>query len=132
MLVPISLVIPITNSNNEIYLWVQKRKSSDDLNGLLEFPGGKIEKSELPEVAALREVLEETGVRINQSKLKKFKNYDFIAGDNKILLMTFIYEDTSGEFPESGRIALRELLVREGDIPPNNKQILLDLSQYFR
>lgn len=132
MILPISIVIPISHNQSELNVWVQKRESTDNLNGLLEFPGGKIEKNESPEEAGVREVLEETGVKIEAQKLQKFKNYDFSVADKKILLMVFLYEDLEGNFPDSGRIPLRELLNRTCEIPPNNKQILLDLSQYFR
>ena len=77
MIIPISIVIPYIKKDSELFLWVQDRKSSDELAGLLEFPGGKIENEETPEQAAMREVLEETGVFLDESKLKKFKNYDF-------------------------------------------------------
>lgn len=43
---------------------VLRRRSRDELDGLWEFPGGKIEPGETPEAAASRECAEETGVRV--------------------------------------------------------------------
>jgi mutator protein MutT len=43
-------------------LLVTRRLPTAHLGGLWEFPGGKIRAGESPEVAAVREVLEETGV----------------------------------------------------------------------
>ena len=43
---------------------VGRRSKSVPLGGLWEFPGGKIEQDESPKVAAVRECLEETGIRV--------------------------------------------------------------------
>lgn len=45
-------------------LLIQQRASGVALAGLWEFPGGKIEPGETPQQAAVRECLEETGVRV--------------------------------------------------------------------
>ncbi|MFQ5529663.1 MAG: A/G-specific adenine glycosylase [Gemmatimonadota bacterium] len=45
-------------------LLIQRRPEQGLLGGLWEFPGGKVETSESPEQAAVREVLEETGLSI--------------------------------------------------------------------
>ena len=46
--------------------FVQRRAPTGLLGGLWEFPGGKLEPGESPERAAVRELLEETGVRVRQ------------------------------------------------------------------
>lgn len=132
MIVPISIVIPIIKSENKIEVWVQKRETKDDLHGLLEFPGGKVERNEAPVQAAAREVLEETGVEISESEILKFKNFDFKSGDNTILLMTYLYYDTSGKFSRNGRYSLEGLSLMENEIPPKNKEIIVELLEYFR
>lgn len=45
-------------------LFIQRRPEDGLLGGLWEFPGGKVEPGESPEQAAVREVAEETGMRI--------------------------------------------------------------------
>lgn len=45
-------------------LFIQRRPDDGLLGGLWEFPGGKIEPGESPEQAAVREVAEETGLRV--------------------------------------------------------------------
>lgn len=65
----VSIVIPYRQAEDQIYIWMQKRTSTDELNGKLEFPGGKIEKDETPKIAAIRETLEETGVKLESDDL---------------------------------------------------------------
>lgn len=43
-------------------------------------PGGKIEEGELPEAAAIREVMEETGITVFQVKKIHEGAYDFSSG----------------------------------------------------
>lgn len=45
-------------------LLVTQRPSGTHLAGSWEFPGGKLEPGEAPEVCAVREVLEEVGLRV--------------------------------------------------------------------
>ena len=49
-------------------LWMQKRKGHGPLEGLWEFPGGKIEGQESPEGAAQREFFEEVGVFLKRPR----------------------------------------------------------------
>lgn len=59
-------VIPITE-NNEIIMVRQFRKAFDE--ELLEIPAGKIEHDEKPEVCAIRELKEETGLSADKISL---------------------------------------------------------------
>ncbi len=62
--------------------------------GLWEFPGGKLESSELPEHALLREIKEEVGLNIN--------NYQFLGEithqypDKTVQLIVFLVTQFSG------------------------------------
>lgn len=132
MIIPISIVIPFNQNKDKLRLWVQERQSRDSYNGMLEFPGGKIESDEDPEEAAVREVQEETSVTLLTDELLKFKNYDFQLGDKTILLMVFLFNDRLERFPGEGYVCINELLENEAKLPPKNIEILTDLIEYFQ
>ncbi len=53
--------------DEKIILIKQYRKSADEI--LIEIPAGKIKENETPKMAAIREMFEETGYRINSLEL---------------------------------------------------------------
>lgn len=66
---------------------------------LWDLPGGGIEKGETPEIAAVRETHEETGLRIKLSKrLGTYKNIDVKTGGIWNTTYLFKGEVISGEF----------------------------------
>lgn len=129
---PIAIVIPFRKTQGEVFVWTQVRESADDLSGLLEFPGGKIEKQESPLDCAVREVCEEAGVTVNAVELKKWKCYNFETSSKLILLHTYLYFDNGRKlFPETGLIRLENYLDYAKRIPPKNNEILAELYQYL-
>lgn len=92
---------------------MQTRESSDELNGLLEFPGGKVEVNETVEEAARREVQEEVGVQVEG--LRFYKQHES--------LNIFFYKDDSESFQASGWHPLETIADLEkiqNSIPPAN------------
>lgn len=99
---PISILIPFKRSNKSIHLWFQKRISNDELNGLLEFPGGKVGEGELPIEAALREVLEEVSVNLQISDLKLFKSMTYQYPNKTLNFFIYVFEDKKELFSSNG------------------------------
>jgi 8-oxo-dGTP diphosphatase len=102
-IIPVSVGIFIRNCTaSSCELWTQKREEDGPLNGLWEFPGGKIEKGETPEIAMCREVLEETQYSLNIEKnYRQYKLYPYEYEDRKIHL--YVYWIMNEEGPEHGR-----------------------------
>ncbi len=74
-------------------------KASSDLHGegTWTMPGGKLEFHETLIDGICREVLEETGIKINKDKLKVISVGDEIVPDNHYITVGFLCEDFEGE-----------------------------------
>ncbi len=127
MITPISILIPFYKKDGEFYLWTQVRDSKDELTGMLEFPGGKIESHESPLQAVKREVSEETGVDVEHVDL--FGAFSFGSG---LLLHTYLFEDRAHTFCSEGYKRISDLRAGEFQVPPNNIVIVEKLSLYFQ
>lgn len=87
-LVPVAVAIFLKKLNDGTYeTWVQER-TYGELKGQWEFPGGKIETSETPWDALVREIHEETRVIVQgQGRLLGIYPHDY--GQKRVLLHVF-------------------------------------------
>ena len=83
----------VVNSDNEVL--IAKRAVDAHQGGLWEFPGGKVEAGESVEQALARELLEETGIRVEQARPLIRVHHDY--GDKSVLLDVWRVEAFSGE-----------------------------------
>lgn len=83
----------IINRDNQILL--ARRKPGKHLAGYWEFPGGKIEPGETPEMCLLREIKEELGLAIQVSTF--FMENEHHYEDKSILLKAYFCTYLSGE-----------------------------------
>ena len=114
---------------DDVYIWMQKRETLDELQGKLEFPGGKIEKDETPILAAIREVQEEVSVSLSDDELELATIFENKLVDKIINLYVFIchssfkFQDTESSkwFPYGKKESFWL------DIPPANQSFLDDI-----
>ena len=66
---PIILVAAVALLNEEGKVLLAKRPPGRPLAGLWEFPGGKVDPGEDPEMALIRELMEELGIEIARADL---------------------------------------------------------------
>ena len=109
---------------------VARREPGSHLEGLWEFPGGKIEPGEEPHAAALRELREETGLEAQDAEPLNIFHYAY--PDRDVRLHAFVVRDARGEpgrwewvergslealpMPEANRAILRALAWRLGHV----------------
>ncbi|HHH2010811.1 TPA: 8-oxo-dGTP diphosphatase MutT [Yersinia enterocolitica] len=83
----------IRNSQQEIF--ITQRAADSHMAGFWEFPGGKIEQGETPEVALKRELLEETRISVKEAVLLKVLEHTFT--DRIVTLSFYMVEAWDGE-----------------------------------
>lgn len=70
----IRVVAALMVENNKVLIAARKKGT---LQGLWEFPGGKIEEGESPEQALIREIREEMEIAISVDKCLMTREYDY-------------------------------------------------------
>ncbi|MFW6269462.1 MAG: NUDIX hydrolase [Bacillota bacterium] len=75
-------ILPVTDNDNKIIMVKQYRKAPEEI--LLELPAGKLEPGEKPEKCAERELLEETGYKVEEME-QLFSFYTTPGYSNEIL-----------------------------------------------
>ena len=91
----IKIVVSLALINDADEILLSKRPKNKHLAGFWEFPGGKIETGEIPEIALIREIKEELNIEINIKNKLGEENYQ----DDKInvKLHYFICSHANGE-----------------------------------
>lgn len=106
---------------------LQQRAPGRQMEGLWEFPGGKIEEGERPEAALIRELREELGIEASSESLVPAAFASAELGDRHLLLLLYICRNWSGEPQALDAAALK--WVRPGEmaaleIPPADKPLI--------
>lgn len=111
----VSIVIPYHKDKSN-YLWFQTRESNDELSGMHEFPGGKIEPSESPVQAAIREFNEEVGIKIQESDLKLIKIHNHSKVDNFVFYI-FLLADAKDKLDKEGWKLVDDSVLKSENLP---------------
>jgi 8-oxo-dGTP diphosphatase len=134
-LIPVALALFHRRlSNNELELWVQERTDEGPYQGLLEFPGGGIEKGETPFSACVREVQEEVGIDISAEKEHFMGIYRNEHSERVILLYVFLFRDVESLEGKGEWLRLETLSDSENyrdKIPGPNHRIIEDLFRFY-
>lgn len=137
----VSVVIPL--QIKELMLWGQERREDGALDGLWEFPGGKIEAEETPRLCAIRELKEEVGIEVDEKNLINFNTYPFEyksgQGERKVVLYVYLLPISHQSEYLKGKLKsgwksfslVEPQAFAQGNYPAANKQILSDLAVYL-
>ena len=128
--IPVSLLVAFQINDHGVSVFMQKRAEKGQLNGLLEFPGGKVQANELPEAAAVREFSEE--VEEISGSCKRFKMYKYDYSDRSVCLFVHIMRVEDKEFCKGSWVSLPSNY-NESDwldvVPAANLEIISDLTK---
>ncbi len=94
----IEVVAAIITYNQKILCMQRGKGTYDYISYKYEFPGGKIEPGETPEVALLREIDEEMELQLEQSKVDSFLTIEHQYPDFFIKMHSFLCPVESDKF----------------------------------
>jgi 8-oxo-dGTP diphosphatase len=75
---------------------ISTRPKGKNMDGLWEFPGGKMEKNEVPEVALARELEEELGIQTSPSCMYPLTFTSYRYPDKHLIMFVFICRKWNG------------------------------------
>ena len=130
--IPVSLAVVLKKAPSGAQVLLQKRVEDGPLNGLLEFPGGKIEAGETPEDCALRELKEETGLSLEKTDVYgRIGPYNYDYPDRCVcLFVVLVRQDASTENDSRHWVQLPSKFDQgdwESKVPEANLDIFKDL-----
>ena len=90
------LVVAIAMIDENSRVLLAERPTNRSMAGLWEFPGGKIDKDETPELALCREIKEELGVILKPQNLKPFFFASHQYKDFHLLMPLYLCSEWEG------------------------------------
>ena len=96
-----TLCYVIDTKNNSTLMIYRNKKLNDYHRGKWNGLGGKFEPGESPEECAIREIEEESGLKVNSVKMKGFITFPLFDGKEDWYVFLFTTNDFSGELIDS-------------------------------
>jgi 8-oxo-dGTP diphosphatase len=106
---------------------IARRLEHAHQGGLLEFPGGKVELGETVQQALVREIAEETGLKLIESALQPVIGVRHDYGDKRVFLDVWSTDAAAGEAHGREGQLIQWLLpqdLRDADFPAANRPII--------
>ena len=109
---------------------IAQRPQGKTLAGLWEFPGGKVEPGEQPEVALIRELKEELGIDVTQACLAPVTFASHAYDDFHLLMPVYVCRRWNGEVDKRENSEIRWVRpnkLREFPMPPADSPMIAQL-----
>ncbi len=110
---PTLMVVAAALVDRQGRVLLQQRAPGRSMEGLWEFPGGKMEPGESPEQALIRELEEELGIQVAEASLTATTFASASLGDRRLLLLLYLCREWHGTPQALDASALRWVLPRE-------------------
>ncbi|WP_404712812.1 (deoxy)nucleoside triphosphate pyrophosphohydrolase [Sphingomonas sp. MMS24-J13] len=123
----ILIVVAVALIDGEGRLLVQQRPVGKSMAGLWEFPGGKLETGETPELALVRELKEELGIDTETACLAPATFASDRLGDRHLLLLLYVCRKWRGipRALEGGALKwVRPIELHGLDMPPADRPLV--------
>ena len=133
-ILPIVLVVAVALIDVDGRVLIAQRPEGKKMAGLWEFPGGKVDPGEVPEVALIRELKEELGIDTKESCLAPFTFSSHEYGDFHLLMPLYLCRRWWGAVvPQEGQAVKWVRPVRLGDfpMPPADKPLVAMLRDFL-
>ena len=124
---PTMIVVAAALLDAEGRVLLQQRAPGRHMEGLWEFPGGKVDAGELPEAALTRELREELGIDADEAALVPAAFASAPLHDRHMLLLLYICRQWEGEPHPLDATALQWVRPAEMDalpVPPADKPLI--------
>ncbi|MEJ2125261.1 MAG: (deoxy)nucleoside triphosphate pyrophosphohydrolase [Alphaproteobacteria bacterium] len=131
---PLVSVVACALTDDDGRVLLARRPAHKPMPGLWEFPGGKMELGETPEVAIIREMQEELGISIRDKCLAPLTFVSYAYDDFHLLLLLFVCRKWEGDItPVEGQELkwIRPLRLRDLQIIPADEPFIPVLQEWL-
>ena len=128
------LVVAVALFDVDGRVLITQRPEGKSMAGLWEFPGGKVEDGETPEIALIRELREELGVDTVESCLAPFTFASHAYDDFHLLMPLYACRKWQGQVTplENQRIKwVAPMRLSDYPMPPADKPLIAMLRDYL-
>jgi len=132
---PLLIVVACALLDGQGRVLLGKRPEGKHLAGLWEFPGGKVEAGETPEVALRRELLEEIGIDVSEVELIPLSFVSHRYAHFHLLMPLYVCHSWLGEIQSGEGQLLQWVAVKELDLylmPPADRPLVKALQNFLR
>ena len=123
----IKIVVSLALINDADEILLSKRPKNKHLAGFWEFPGGKVETGEVPEIALIREIKEELDININNKCIAPLSFSEFNYKEFQLLLLLYVCRRWEGE-PKSMEkneiVWVKPNMLRKYKMPPADDALI--------
>ena len=130
----IKIVVSLALINDADEILLSKRPKNKHLAGFWEFPGGKVETGEVPEIALIREIKEELDININNKCIAPLSFSEFDYKEFQLLLLLYVCRKWEGEpkSMESDKIMwVKPNMLRKYKMPPADDALIYCIQDLF-